>query len=67
MPAQLIRELPGPPTQHGVAQEPDLHPPDAREALACDVCGKLASLDGLVQSRQGLRAKERRCEELVLA
>src|SRR5439155_25142335 len=51
--------------EHGVAEEPDRQPPDAGEALARDVGGDLAPLDGLVQSRQRLRTEERRCEKLV--
>ena len=65
--AQLIRQVPGATPEHGVAQEPDLHPPDAREAVARDFRRNLAPLDGLVQSRQRLGTKERRCEELVLS
>jgi hypothetical protein len=53
--------------EHGVAGEPDWHPPDAGEASARDVGRDLAPLDGLVQSRQCLRTKERRCEKLVRA
>ena len=66
-PSQLIRQVPGPTPEHGVAEEPDRHPPDAGEALAGDVGRDLAPLDGLVQRRQCLGAQERRCEELVLA
>src|SRR5207249_11551041 len=66
-PSQLIRQVPGPTPQHGVAKEPDRHPPYAGEAVARDVGGDLAPLDGLVQSRQRLGTKERRCEELVRA
>src|SRR5215207_1894801 len=66
-PSQLIRQVPGPAPEHGVAEEPDLHPPDAGEAVARDVGWELTPLDGLVQSRQRLGTKERRCEELVRA
>ena len=52
--------------KHGVAEQADRHASDVLEAVACDVGGELASLNGLVQGRQRLRAKERRCEELVL-
>jgi hypothetical protein len=38
-----------------------------RQALARDVGGKPASVDGLVQSRQRLGTEQRRCEELVRA
>src|SRR5207245_156399 len=64
-PSQLIRQLPGPTLEHGVAEEPDAHPPDAGEAVARDVGRDLAPLDCLVQSRQYLGTKQRRREELV--
>ena len=66
-PSQLIRQLPGPTSEHGVAEKPDFHPPDAREVFARDVGWDLAPLDGFVQSRKRLGTKERRCEELVRA
>ena len=66
-PSQPIRQVPGPAPEHGVAEEPDRHPPDAGEAVARDVGRDLAPLDGLVQGRQRLGPQERRCEELVLA
>ena len=50
-PSQLIRQLPGPTPEHGIAEEPDRHPPDAGQAEARDVGRDLAPLDGLVQSR----------------
>jgi hypothetical protein len=53
--------------EHGVAQQSDLHPPDAGEPFARDVGRELPSLDGFMQSRQRLGTKERRCEELVSA
>jgi hypothetical protein len=59
--------VPAPTPEHGVAKEPDRHPPDAGEAVARDVGRDLAPLDGLVQSRQRLGAKKRRREELVRA
>ena len=64
-PSQPIRQIPRPTPEHGVAEEPDRHPPDAGEAVARDVGRDLAPLDGLVQGRQRLGTKERRCEELV--
>src|SRR6266566_1390874 len=66
-PSQLIRQFPGSTPEHGVAEEPDRHLPDAGEAVARDVGRDLAPLDGLVQSRQRLGTKEHRCEGLVLA
>src|SRR6266496_4254070 len=66
-PSQLISQLPGPTPEHGVAEEPDRHPPDTSKAVARDVGRDLAPLDGLVQCRQRLGTKERRCEELVRA
>ncbi|CAN5850778.1 hypothetical protein BH24CHL6_BH24CHL6_12230 [soil metagenome] len=60
-------QVPGPTPEHGVAEEPVRHTPDAGEAVARDVGRDLAPLDGLVPSRQRLGTKERRCEELVLA
>ena len=66
-PSQPVRQIPGPAPEHRVAEEPDRHAPDAGEALARDVGRDLAPLDGLVQGRQRLRTKERRCEELVRA
>jgi hypothetical protein len=65
-PSKLIRDLPGSAPEHGVAEEPDRHPPDASEVVARDVCRDLAPLHGLVQSRQRLGTKECRCEKLVL-
>src|SRR5256885_6834484 len=44
-PSQLIRQVPGPTPEHGVAEEPDRHPPDAGEAVARDVGRDLAPLD----------------------
>src|SRR6266566_888287 len=64
-PSQLIRQVPGPTLEDGVAREPDLHPPDTGEAFVRDIGRDLASLDGLVQGRQRLGTKERRCEEFV--
>jgi hypothetical protein len=63
----LIRQVLGPTPEHGIAKEPDRHPPDAGEAVARNVGRDLAPLDGLVQSRQRLGTKERRGEELVPA
>ena len=64
-PPQLLGDVPGPTPEHGVAEEPDRHPPDAREAVARDVGRDLAPPDGLVQSRQRLGTKKRRREQLV--
>jgi hypothetical protein len=66
-PAELIRQLSGAAPEHGVTEEPDRHSPDALEVIAGEIGGDLAPLDGLVQSRQRLGAKERGCEELVWA
>ena len=52
--------------EHGVAEEPDRHPLDAGEVVACDVRRDLAPLDGLVQIRERLGTQERRCKKLVL-
>jgi hypothetical protein len=66
-PSQLIRDFPGPTPEHRVAEEPDLHPPDAGEMFARDFGWDLPALDGLVEGRQRLGTKERRCQEFVLA
>src|SRR5262249_170631 len=64
-PAELIGDIPGSAPEDGVAEEADRHPPNAREALARDLGGEVAPLDGLVKRRQRLRTKERRREELL--
>jgi hypothetical protein len=46
---QLLRHVPGPTPEQGVAEEPDLHPIDVCEPLAGDLGGDLAPPDGLVQ------------------
>ena len=65
-PAELIRHLPGPTPEDGVAEEPDRHALDAGKVLASGVGRELAALDGLVEDRQRLGAQKRRREELVL-
>ena len=65
-PPQLLSNLPGVPSQHSVAEEPDRHRPDALEPLDGNLGFDLASVRGLVQSRQRLGAKERRRKKLVL-
>jgi len=66
-PSQLIRQVPGPTSEDGIAEEPYRHPPDTHQAVEPDVGRDLAGLDRLVQERQGLGPQECRCEELMLA
>ena len=48
-PAELFCDVPGPAAEHGVAEEPDRHLPDALDTVACNLGGDLAALDGLVE------------------
>ena len=65
-PAQLLGEVPGPTTEHGVAEEADRHSPDAGEPVEGDIRWDLAPVHCLVEGRKRLGAHERGRKKLVL-